>query len=55
MIKDSAMLPQENEAGIKFLTGNNFLEFKRARRMRLGKRRTVHLKKTYNRVNGQIG
>jgi ribosomal protein S18 acetylase RimI-like enzyme len=52
---DIAILPVENIAGNEFLKQNGFVQFKTAKRMRLGKERPVNSAMVYNRVGGQIG
>jgi GNAT superfamily N-acetyltransferase len=52
---DKVALPKDNLAAITFLYENGFEEFKTAKRMRLGKGRTVKLANIYNRIGGNIG
>lgn len=53
--KDNASFPIDNVDALQFMHDNNFLEFRKAKRMRLGLKREVHLQFIYNRIGGNIG
>jgi hypothetical protein len=50
-----AVLPQENEAGISFLSKNGFIQFLTGSRMHLGAEITWQPSKIYNRIGGNLG
>ncbi|MFI5171992.1 MAG: GNAT family N-acetyltransferase [Chitinophagales bacterium] len=52
---DIAILPGENTKAIKFLFDHDFSEFRRVKRMRLGKKRNWLPENLFNRMGGQIG
>jgi ribosomal protein S18 acetylase RimI-like enzyme len=52
---EKVTFPKENTAAIDFLYKNGFKEFRIAKRMRLGKKRPLHLENIYNRVGGNVG
>lgn len=53
--KDNASFPIENVDALQFMHMNNFQEFRRAKRMRLGIERELNLKFVYNRIGGNVG
>jgi len=53
--KSYAILPIDNETGLKTLHQNGFEPYRTSKRMRWGPERTVLPYKMYNRVNGQLG
>ncbi|MFN8671694.1 MAG: GNAT family N-acetyltransferase [Candidatus Sericytochromatia bacterium] len=53
--KDIIAFPINNTFALDFMYKNNFKEFKRAKRMFLGKKRIVELEKIYSRVAGNLG
>ncbi len=50
-----AVLPRSNQAASKFLLENNYTEFRKAKRMRLGMQRPWQPHYYYNRISGQLG
>jgi hypothetical protein len=53
--KDNASFPIENVDALQFMHSNNFQEFKKAKRMRLGPKRELNLQFVYNRIGGNVG
>lgn len=54
-IKDHAVFPVDNVAAITFMNENNSIEFRKAKRMRLGLTRTWQPENIYNRIGGNLG
>ena len=52
---EHAVFPVDNLYATTFLYQNNYKEIKTAKRMRLGKERTVQLQNIYNRIGGNLG
>ncbi len=50
-----AILPDTNTAAITFLKENGFIEFRKAKRMRLGEEREWRPEYYFNRISGQLG
>jgi GNAT superfamily N-acetyltransferase len=50
-----AILPMENKTGIEFLLKNNFTEYSKGIRMRLGKALSWHPEMLYSRIGGNLG
>lgn len=50
-----AMLPDDNTAAVAFLKEQGFQVFKKAKRMRLGKKLEWHPDYYFNRISGQLG
>lgn len=53
--KDNASFPIENVDALEFMHDNNFQEFRKAKRMRLGPKRDLNLQFVYNRIGGNVG
>jgi hypothetical protein len=53
--KDNASFPTDNVDALQFMQKNNFQEFRRAKRMRLGAKRALNLQFIYNRIGGNLG
>ncbi len=53
--KDNASFPIDNISALNFMQENNFVEFRKAKRMRLGEERKINLQFIYNRIGGNIG
>ncbi|HCS21951.1 MAG TPA: N-acetyltransferase [Bacteroidetes bacterium] len=53
--KENAAFPVDNAGATEFMYKNNFKEFKRAKRMRLGKKRNWQPANIYNRIGGNLG
>jgi GNAT superfamily N-acetyltransferase len=53
--KDNASFPIDNVDALQFMHSNNFQEFKKAKRMRLGPKRELNLQFIYNRIGGNVG
>ncbi len=51
----NAFFPADNKAAFEFYSRGNFKLDKYSKRMRLGKKKKLHLENMYNRVSGQIG
>ena len=54
-VKEKAILPFENTAGIHFLEENGFIETLRAKRMVWGRQFLWHPDKLYSRISGRLG
>lgn len=54
-INTKVALPKDNLIGVSFLYSNGFKEFRKAKRMTLGKRTNVRFENIYNRIAGNIG
>ena len=54
-IMDNATFPIDNRAAAEFMHNKNFLEYRTAKRMRLGKQRAWEPANIYNRVGGNLG
>ena len=52
--KNHAVFPVDNIAAITFMHENNFIEFRRAKRMRLGPTRNWQPENIYNRIGGNL-
>jgi len=55
LTKENTTFPSNNLITINFLHRNNYKVYKKAMRMRLGKRRTVLFSHIFNRIGGNIG
>ena len=55
MAKDNAAFPIDNISATAFMHQNNFKEFRRAKRMRLGAKRAWQPECLYNRIGGNLG
>ncbi len=53
--KDNAAFPADNVSATAFMHQNNFKEFRRAKRMRLGIKREWQPESFYNRIGGNLG
>jgi hypothetical protein len=53
--KSTAAFPIDNISATQFLHGLDYKEFKKAKRMRLGKERTWKRANIYNRIGGHLG
>jgi hypothetical protein len=53
--KQNAVFPADNFIATDFLSQNNYTVFKKAKRMRLGKKRAVSFSNIYNRIGGYMG
>jgi GNAT superfamily N-acetyltransferase len=53
--KDNASFPIDNHDALDFMNKNNFQEFRKAKRMRLGPKRKLNLQFVYNRIGGNVG
>jgi GNAT superfamily N-acetyltransferase len=53
--KDNASFPIDNVDALRFMRDNNFQEFRKAKRMRLGPERELNLQFVYNRIGGNVG
>ncbi len=53
--KDNAAFPVDNISATAFMYQNNFKEFRRAKRMRLGAKRNWQPESLYNRIGGHLG
>jgi GNAT superfamily N-acetyltransferase len=53
--KDNASFPIDNVDALQFMHDNNFQEFRKAKRMRLGPERELNLQFIYNRIGGNVG
>jgi N-acetylglutamate synthase-like GNAT family acetyltransferase len=51
----NAILPSENISAIKFIQENNLVQFRKSRRMYIGKKRAWQANRIYNRISGQLG
>ena len=54
-VSNNALIPSENLNAIEFLKENGAIEFKRAKRMRLGEKKVWFPNQIYNRIGGNIG
>lgn len=52
---DKAFFPQENLIAYQFMKDNSFDYFRKAKRMRLGKKRNWSAESIYNRIGGNLG
>ncbi|MEP7232188.1 MAG: GNAT family N-acetyltransferase [Ginsengibacter sp.] len=53
--KDNAAFPADNVSATAFMHQNNFKEFRRAKRMKLGIKREWQPESFYNRIGGNLG
>ena len=53
--KEHAAFPVDNIVATEFMHQNNFKEFRRAKRMRLGAKRALQPTGIYNRIGGNLG
>jgi GNAT superfamily N-acetyltransferase len=51
----NAIFPKDNKVAFEFYSRGSFKFDKYSKRMRLGKKKKIHLENMYNRVSGQIG
>jgi N-acetylglutamate synthase-like GNAT family acetyltransferase len=52
---EKAAFPSDNLIASEFMDQNNYKAYKKVKRMRLGKKRTVLLSNIYNRIGGSLG
>lgn len=53
--RENVAFPMDNFSAIEFMYQNNFKEFRSAKRMRLGTKRTWQPERVYNRIGGNLG